>query len=118
MICPVCKQEGKESRVTPGGARRTLMGWSPGYYDERGNWVPQRDPNWTTTDYSCSNGHRFDVVTREGDPPRYRVAGAGTGCTYEAPDDAIYNGGTVTTPKKQVAPFRAEPELPPQTGRE
>ena len=64
MICGQCEREGKKSKVYVGLPTGTLMGWVS-YYDEDGNYVNE-DPNVTTTDYSCSNGHRFQKVTCRG----------------------------------------------------
>lgn len=51
----------------------TCMGWTAGYYDEAGEWVFNRDPNWHTTSYRCSRGHSFDIVRRDGDADVVRV---------------------------------------------
>lgn len=66
MKCPECVKLGKRSTVTPGMSMTTCMGWSPGYYDEDGKWIESEDPNIHTTEYSCSNGHRWGVQTRAG----------------------------------------------------
>jgi hypothetical protein len=66
MKCPVCIETGERSTVhTNGYGLRTLMGFSPGYYDEDGQWVRNRDPNTTTQDYACSRGHTFSIAMRE-----------------------------------------------------
>ena len=57
MKCPTCVEEGQRSRVYPGPSMTTLMGVSR-YYDEDGELVVD-DPNITTTEYSCSNGHHW-----------------------------------------------------------
>ncbi len=72
MICPTCKEEGEVSTVTPGMTMVTLMGYSPGHYDEAGEWVRHPDPNWRTTPYHCSRGHGFQVVSKEGESDRVR----------------------------------------------
>lgn len=59
MKCPICIAEGEASCVTLGMSFTTCMGWTTGYYNEKGNWVVNNDPNKTTTEYSCSNGHRW-----------------------------------------------------------
>lgn len=62
MKCPECQKEGKTSRVYVGATSSTLMGFAP-YYDEEGNHH-HNDPNIRTTEYRCSNGHRWQ--RREG----------------------------------------------------
>jgi len=57
MICPECKKSGLKSTVYPHGSSTTLMYCQP-FYDEDGNFH-YHDFNTTTTDYSCSNGHRW-----------------------------------------------------------
>ncbi len=57
MICPECKKEGLKSTVYPGVGMTTAMYFSP-FYDEEGNYH-DHDANTTTTDYSCSNGHKW-----------------------------------------------------------
>jgi hypothetical protein len=64
MICPVCKKEGTTSRVVRGHSSSTLVHYE-GYYDEQGKYHSD-DPNTTTTDYKCSNGHRFEVAVQRG----------------------------------------------------
>ena len=59
MKCPECVKEGKKSRVMPGISTRTCMYAPPGYYNEDGEWVNIPDPNKTTTQYRCSEGHDF-----------------------------------------------------------
>ena len=61
MKCPECVKEGKKSKVFIGTSTRTLMYWQP-HYDEDGV-LHSNDPNKTTTDYSCSNGHKWSVTT-------------------------------------------------------
>ncbi len=58
MKCPECAKEGKRSRITvaPGGFC-TLMATHQ-WYDEDGNFH-FNDPNKTTRNYSCSNGHKW-----------------------------------------------------------
>lgn len=69
MICPKCKELGLKSTVTSYGSMSTLMGY-PTYYDEDGN-VHQHDSNRVTSDYRCSEGHRF-ISERKGSPcPSY-----------------------------------------------
>lgn len=69
MVCPYCKDEGKKSTVTPYGNQvSTLLGYSPGHYDETGEWVRHPDPNYHRRSYECSNGHRYTVTSKEGKP--------------------------------------------------
>lgn len=62
MICDKCKSEGKESKIYIGMSTRTLMASPPPYYNEKGDLVTFKDPNHTTTEYSCSNGHSWREV--------------------------------------------------------
>ena len=62
--CPVCEAEGKVSRLHVGVSSSTLLAWSP-YYDEQGRSV-NNDPNTLTTEYWCSEGHRFTAKSRQG----------------------------------------------------
>ena len=59
LKCPECVELGKRSTVHPGASTTTLMNYTPGYYDEDGEWVEMPDPNRVTTEYSCSNGHKW-----------------------------------------------------------
>lgn len=60
MQCPECQKEGKKSKVYQGMSTTTLLGWIP-YWDEEGKYHND-NPNTTTTEYSCSNGHRWTNV--------------------------------------------------------
>jgi hypothetical protein len=74
LICPACKAEGETSTVHQnGGTISTCMAGSPGYYDERGAWVPGCDPNTHTTLYRCSRGHPLSVVRQHGKLDEVRV---------------------------------------------
>ena len=55
--CPICKKEGLKSTVSIGGCWTTLLGFTPSY-DEDGKYH-SNDPNITTCDAWCSNGHSF-----------------------------------------------------------
>lgn len=57
MKCPECVEQGLKSRMYVGYSTRTLMSAHP-FYDEDGNYH-HGDPNKTTTNYSCSNGHQW-----------------------------------------------------------
>ena len=61
MICPQCKSEGKKSEVYMGYGYTTSM-CCPSYYDEEGR-LHDHDGNITTTNYHCSNGHRWTEKT-------------------------------------------------------
>jgi hypothetical protein len=72
VICPTCSEAGEKSTVRDYGTTQTLMGYSQGYYDEGGNYVRHKDPNWRTTQYECSAGHWFQIVRKEGEADRVR----------------------------------------------
>ncbi len=55
MKCPECIKEGLKSSVCPGGSSTTLL-CCPPFYDEDGKYH-DHDRNWTTYDFTCSNGH-------------------------------------------------------------
>jgi len=57
MKCPVCEKKGLKSTVYPCCSTATLL-WNEPYYDEDGKYH-DHDPNAVTTDYHCSNGHRW-----------------------------------------------------------
>lgn len=57
MICPKCKELGLRSRVYPGMSMVTAMFFRP-FYDEDGE-LHNHDNNIRTTEYSCSNRHRW-----------------------------------------------------------
>lgn len=61
MKCPTCVAEGKKSRVEIGRTSRTCLGHSP-FYDEDGKYH-NHDPNRSTTQYHCSNGHAWQDVS-------------------------------------------------------
>lgn len=75
MICPFCKAEGEKSTLSVGGTSSTLLAYSTGAYDEDGRWMPARDPNWHTTGYTCSRGHRYTVKRHEGAPDEVQLIG-------------------------------------------
>lgn len=62
--CPVCVREGKRSKVYPGWTLVTAMGITD-YYDEDGNHIYE-DPNISTTEYGCSNGHGWSEARKGG----------------------------------------------------
>lgn len=57
MKCPECIAQGLTSRVYPGGATKTLLGFWP-YYDEAGAYH-SHDPNRRTEYFKCGNGHQW-----------------------------------------------------------
>lgn len=97
MICPTCKEFGEKSTVTDGGTFTTCMGFSPGYFDETGQWVKNRDPNWRTTQYHCSRGHSFQVVRKEGEADRVR------------PNFSRHVGPTFSPPGEFTTPTESKP---------
>ena len=60
MRCPVCVGANTKHTVNvqPGGVRTLMLGHS--FYDED-NRYHNHDPNTTTSDWSCSWGHRWSV---------------------------------------------------------
>lgn len=66
MKCPVCLQMGEKSKVFSRWSSSTCMG-SQKYWDEDGN-LHIHDPNRTTAQYSCSNGHIWNVDSWHGCP--------------------------------------------------
>lgn len=63
MICQQCKDAKATSKVHAGSSMITNAGYSA-YYDEKGHHH-RHDSNITTTDYTCSNGHSWQVKTSE-----------------------------------------------------
>lgn len=62
MKCPFCQADNQKSQVYPGSASSTLVNFTR-YYDEDGLYH-SHDPNTTTRDYSCSNGHKWREKTK------------------------------------------------------
>lgn len=62
MKCEKCQLEGKKSTIQIGMSMTTCMGTNT-YYDESGNFH-YHDPNSTSTDYRCSNGHEWQESSR------------------------------------------------------
>lgn len=60
-FCSQCQKEGLKSRVYRGMGARTLMGTHE-YWDENG-YYHYEDPNYTSWNMWCSNGHKW--ITRE-----------------------------------------------------
>jgi len=56
-LCPVCKEHGLKSRVYEVGCMSTLLATHT-WYDEEGRFHYE-NPNRTTCNYTCSNGHHF-----------------------------------------------------------
>ena len=67
VVCPCCKEEGRTSTVTCWGTSGTLM-YSPTWYDSLGS-PHHKDPNYYTTRYECSRGHRFSITKKAGESP-------------------------------------------------
>jgi hypothetical protein len=66
MICEKCRGEGQRSTVEIGPSFTTAaMGRT--FYDEEGAHH-RHDPNTTTTEYSCSRGHKWQERTRSACP--------------------------------------------------
>lgn len=60
IICPVCKREGRKSKVYDKGCSITMLG-SESYCDEEGEFH-KHNPNKIRTMYRCDNGHVFEVT--------------------------------------------------------
>lgn len=59
-ICEQCEKEGKKYTVQqPMYGMTTLLAYTPGYWDEEGNYIQNNNPNTTTYNYECSNGHSW-----------------------------------------------------------
>ena len=63
MKCKICISKGLKSKLYPGSSMSTLMACGESHYDEDGNYV-NCDPNTVTTFYSCSQGHKYQLVTK------------------------------------------------------
>lgn len=58
--CEECVKEGKTSSVAiPQYGATTAMMPAPPYYNENGNLHPGTNPNTTTYEWHCSQGHRW-----------------------------------------------------------
>lgn len=57
MKCQECEKAGHRSKVFRGGGVSTAMGGQT-FWDEDDRFH-RHDPNTTTWEYSCSNGHRW-----------------------------------------------------------
>lgn len=62
MKCEECGKLGKTSTIGIGSSIVTSAGISQ-YYDEEGNYH-HHDPNVSSTDYHCSNGHSWVVKSK------------------------------------------------------
>ena len=60
--CPECEKTGLRSKVYEMRSSTTAM-WRDAYYDEDGVYQ-SCDPNWITTEYRCSNGHKWEETAR------------------------------------------------------
>lgn len=61
MFCPECQKAGQPSKVYVGISRETCIGVTQ-FYDEGGKWH-NHNPNRTTTEYTCSEGHKWTETT-------------------------------------------------------
>ncbi len=62
-VCKICESGNKKySVVEPTFGTTTLMGISPAYWDEDGKYHEQLNPNHTTFEFICSNGHKWTEV--------------------------------------------------------
>lgn len=61
-ICKECEKKKKKYSVYTGMSSTTLIAIPQPYWNEDGQYVSPRDPNTTTQEYSCSNGHRWSEV--------------------------------------------------------
>lgn len=86
-ICPFCREAGKKSTLAPGLTSSTCMAGPRGYFDEDGNFVKPRDPNTHRTLYTCSGGHDFVQIQREGEPDKIELVSAYR-FTSPSPQDA------------------------------
>lgn len=59
MKCPECEANGQKSQVYERSRTMTLVAITPSY-DEEGR-AHIHEANTTTTDFECSNGHRFTL---------------------------------------------------------
>jgi hypothetical protein len=57
ILCPDCRKLKLKSVSEVQGGITTLMGWCG---------APEKDPNISTTKYTCSNGHTFYISYQYG----------------------------------------------------
>lgn len=81
-VCRRCMADGKSSRVEGGGHSFVTAMVGHNYYDENGH-AHNHDPNTRTTQYACTNGHAWFVVTK----PRCGVLGCGEVGSYRRVDN-------------------------------
>ena len=62
--CPQCNEADIRSTVTGHDESTTLL-MDYQYYDEDGRYH-SHDPNWTSSDYRCSNGHQWTERSQNG----------------------------------------------------
>lgn len=55
----ICETENKQYRVYQGVTITTDVAAPAPYWDEEGNYIVSPDPNTSSTEYSCSNGHKW-----------------------------------------------------------
>jgi len=61
MICKQCQTDGEKSTIQVGVGTTTLLYCAP-YFDEDGKYH-NHDSNISTSNYTCSNGHKFSKST-------------------------------------------------------
>lgn len=62
-ICEKCIAEGKKYSISePLYGVTTLMNITPAWWDEDGKYHESINPNKTTYEYNCSNGHRWTKI--------------------------------------------------------
>jgi hypothetical protein len=61
LLCKECQAQGHKSVVYEGHSYTTLAGFQV-FYDQDG-FRHEHDPNSTTTNYTCSNGHAWSTKT-------------------------------------------------------
>jgi hypothetical protein len=60
MNCHECKKENLKSNIKLGVSRATLLSWTPGFYNEEGLFIKNKNPNVYYQEYICSHGHVFE----------------------------------------------------------
>lgn len=65
MFCPVCQEAGLKSTVHWRTGHVTQVWAEPFYWNEDGEFIRNPDPNATTSEYYCSEGHKWEVISGE-----------------------------------------------------
>ena len=71
MKCPFCERNGEASKLRALGGSRTLLSTQP-YYDEEGKYHAG-DSNTYRFGFSCSKGHTFELIRKEGVPDEVKL---------------------------------------------